>query len=125
MQKGGGGGGLVSEHLPPGRRSDKDATNLDDVQRLVDRRLGVEREGGIDLGRHLAGDDLEDLLAELDEEVVEGRVDLLLERAALRLGLRNRRVQERGVLGLLGRREDQGRVGRGILRLVLADGCAV
>jgi hypothetical protein len=32
-------------------------------------------------------------------------------------------VDQLGVFGLLGSREDQGRVGGGILRLVLADGC--
>jgi hypothetical protein len=39
---------------------------LDEVQGLVDRLLGAEGEGGIDFGRDLAGDDLENLLAKLD-----------------------------------------------------------
>src|SRR5207253_1263662 len=85
--------------------------------------LGAERESGIDLGRDLAGNDLKDLLAELDEQVVERPVDLLLQRPTLRLGLGNGGVQERGILGLLGGGEDQGGVGGGILGLVLADGC--
>jgi hypothetical protein len=93
------------------------------VERLVDRRLCAEGESGVDLGGDLAGDDLEDLGAELDQEVVEGRVDLLVDRAALLLGPGNGGVQERGILGLLGRGEDQGRVGGGVLGLVLADGC--
>lgn len=95
------------------------------MEGLVDRGLCAERESGIDLGGDLAGDDLEDLLAELDEEVVKSRVDLLGDGTALRLGLGDRSVEERGVLGLLGRGEDQGRVGGGILRLVLADGCRI
>jgi hypothetical protein len=93
------------------------------VERLVDRGLCAERESGVDLGGDLAGDDLEDLLAELDEEVVQRGVDLLGERAALSLGRGHGGVQQRSVLGLLGRREDQRGVGGGILRLVLADGC--
>jgi hypothetical protein len=55
--------------------------------------------------------------------VVDGGVDLLGNRAALRLGLRNCRIQQRRILGLLRRRENQGGVGGGILGLVLANGC--
>lgn len=95
------------------------------MERLVNRGLCAERESGIDLSGDLAGDDLEDLLAELDEEVVESRVHLLGDGTTLGLGLGDRSVKERGVLGLLGRGEDQGRVGGGILRLVLADGCGI
>lgn len=51
---------------------------LDDVKGLVDGSLGVEGEPGINLSGDLAGDDLEDLLAELNEKVVEGSVDLLI-----------------------------------------------
>jgi hypothetical protein len=93
------------------------------VEGLVDRGLCAERESGIDLSGDLAGDDLEDLLAELDEEVVKSRVDLLVDGATLGLGLGDRSVEEGSVLGLLRRGEDQGGVGGGILRLVLADGC--
>ena len=57
------------------------------MKRLGDGRLGVERERGIDLGGDLAGDDLEDLGAELDEEVVQGSIDLLVDGATLGLGL--------------------------------------
>ncbi len=60
---------------------------VNNVKRLRDGGLGVERESGIDLGGDLAGDDLEDLLAELDEEVVQGGVDLGVDGAALGLGL--------------------------------------
>lgn len=56
---------------------------LDDVQGLVDRGLGVEGEAGVDLSRDLAGDDVEDLLAELDQQAVEGGIDLLIEGLAL------------------------------------------
>jgi hypothetical protein len=38
------------------------------VQGLVNGSLGVEREAGINLSGDLAGDDLENLLAELDQK---------------------------------------------------------
>lgn len=89
---------------------------------LVDGALGVEGERGIDLSRDLAGDDLENLLAELDEEAVEGGIDLGVDVATLALAVLNGGVDQLGVLGLLGSGQDQGRVGGGILGLVLADG---
>lgn len=97
-------------------------TNLNNTQSLVNGGLCAEGENGVDLGGDLAGNDLKNLLAELDEEVVQGRVNLLVEGAALRLGLGNGSVEQRSVLGLLGGGEDQGRVGGGILRLVFANG---
>jgi hypothetical protein len=102
------------------------ATYIDDVEGLFDRSLGVKGEGGVDLGRDLAGDDLEDLLAELDEEVIERGLDLLVKRASLlALDVGNGGIQHSGVLGLLGGRENEGGVGGGILGLVLANGCSV
>lgn len=95
------------------------------MQSLVDRGLGVEGEAGIDLGGHLAGDDLEDLLAELDQETVESRVDLFIEGLALGLAVFDGGVDEGRVLGLLGGGQDQGGIGGGILGLVLADGWMV
>ena len=100
-------------------------TYIDDVESLVDRGLGVERESSIDLGGDLAGDDLQDLGAELNEEVVESRFDLGIEVTTLRLGLSNGVVDQGRILGLLGSGEDEGGVGGGILRLVLANGCEV
>lgn len=97
---------------------------LDDLEGLVDGGLGVEGQVGVDLGGDLAGDDLEDLGAELDQEAVESKLDLLLGRAALSLGVRDGLVDQGGVLGLLGGGEDEGGVGRRILGLVLADGWA-
>ena len=40
---------------------------LDDVKCFIDRSFGVKRESGIDFGGHLAGNNLEDLLAKLDQ----------------------------------------------------------
>ena len=89
---------------------------------LVNRGLGVERETSIDLSGDLAGDDIKDLLAELNEETVQGGVDLLVKSDALLLAGSDGGVDEAGVLGLLGGSEDQRGVGGGILRLVLVDG---
>lgn len=92
------------------------------MQGLVNGGLGVEGEAGIDLGGDLAGDDLEDLLAELDQQLVEGGVHLCVEVAAGLLGGLDGLVNQLRVLGLLGGGEDERRVGGGILRLVFADG---
>ena len=89
---------------------------------LVNRGLGVERETSIDLSGDLAGDDIKDLLAELNEETVQGGVDLLVKSDALLLAGSDGGVDEAGVLGLLGGSQDQRVVGGGILRLVLVDG---
>lgn len=94
------------------------------MQGLVDTGLGVKGETGVDLSGDLAGDNLQDLLAELDQETVEGSIDLGVDVLArlLRLGVCDSLVDELGVLGLLGCGEDEGRVCGGILRLVLGDG---
>lgn len=55
------------------------STHVNDVESLLDRGLGVERETGIDLSGDLAGDNLENLLAELHQEVVEGGIDLVID----------------------------------------------
>lgn len=62
-------------------------THLDNVQGLVNAGLGVERETGIDLGGDLAGNDLQDLLAELNQETVEGSIDLGVDVLTGLLGL--------------------------------------
>lgn len=92
------------------------------MQGLVDGGLGIEGEASVDLSGHLAGDDLEDLLAESDEETIQGGVDLLIERLALLLAVLNGGVDKVSIFGLLGGSQDQGWVGGGILGLVLADG---
>lgn len=92
------------------------------MQSLVHGGLGVEGEPSVNLGGNLAWDDVEDLLAELDEQVVEGGIDLLVEVLAVVLAVGDRGVDELGVLRLLGGSEDQRWVGGGILGLVLVDG---
>jgi hypothetical protein len=98
---------------------------INDAEGLVDGGLGAEGEAGVDLSGDLAGNDLQNLLAELDKETVESGINLGVDIAALVLGVLNSDVDELGVLGLLGGGEDQGRVGGGILGLVLGDGCSI
>lgn len=50
---------------------------------LVDGGLGIEREASVNLSGDLAGDDLEDLLAELNKETVQSGVNLLIDGLAL------------------------------------------
>ena len=97
-------------------------TYVDNAESLLDGDLLVEGEAGVNLSGDLAGNDLQDLATELDEEVVEGDVDLLVGVLAVLHTVCDSIVNELGVLGLLGSGEDEGGVGGGILRLVLANG---
>jgi hypothetical protein len=99
------------------------STYLDDLKGLVDGSLGVKGQAGVDLSGDLAGNDLENLLAELDKETVQGGVNLSVDGATLLLAVGHGSVDKFGILGLLRRSQDQGGVGGGILGLVLADGC--
>ncbi len=94
---------------------------LDNLEGLVHGRSGVEGQASVDLGGDLAGDDLEDLSAELDEQAVEGKLGLLIDGATLGLGVGNGLVDQGSILGLLGGGEDEGGVRRGILGLVGGD----
>lgn len=87
--------------------------------------LLVEAEPGVDLGGDSAGDDLEDLATEEDEELVDGGLDLCLEAAALAASEGNGGVDETLVLLHPGRGEDEAGVGGGVLRLELLHGLEV
>lgn len=93
------------------------------MQGLVDGGLGVEGESGVNFGGDLAGDNGENLLAELDQQAVESSVDLVVEVTALALGVVDGDIYQLGVLGLLGGSQNERGVGGGILRLVLGNGC--
>jgi hypothetical protein len=101
------------------------STYVNDVESLCDGGLCVEREAGVNLSGDLAGNNLEDLATELNEETVKGSINLVILVLAVLLSVLNGIVNELGVLGLLCGGEDQGRVGGGILRLVLVDGSKV
>lgn len=55
---------------------EQETTHFNNVQGLVNAGLGVERETGIDLSGDLAGNNLQDLLAKLNQETVKGSIDL-------------------------------------------------
>lgn len=97
-------------------------THLDDVQGLVNGALGGERVVSVNLGGDTSWDDGEDLLSKLDEETVESGIDLVVDiRSTVLLSVSDGNVDKLGVLRLLGRSEDQGGVGGGILGLVLGN----
>ena len=93
----------------------------DQPARLLDRRLGVEREPGVDLGRDAAGDDLEDLLAEGDEQAIDAGLDLRVVIVALGLGRADDLLEQPAVSRHLRRLQQERRVRRGIAGLVLGD----
>jgi len=86
-------GGL--DTLPGGSDLDEDTLALDaeglvegdKVLGLLNGGLLVERETGVDLSRDTAGDDLEDLGTESNEETVSGKVELLGLVRSLLLGV--------------------------------------
>lgn len=96
--------------------------NLDDVQGLVDAGLGVEGDAGVDLSRNPAGDDLKDLTAELNEQVFESGIRLLVDSLAILLARGDGRFDQAGVFRHLGSGQNQGRVGSGIMGLILGEG---
>jgi len=102
-------------------------THLDDTEGLLDTGLSVEGESGVNLGGDLARDNLENLLAELDEEGIKNSINLVVDALAVRvlLAVGDGVVNELGIVGLLGGSQDQGRVGGSILRLVLVNGSKV
>jgi len=104
-----------------------DVTHLDDTEGLLDTGLSVEGESGVNLGGDLAGNNLEDLLAELDEESIKDSIDLVVDALAIGvlLAVGDSVVNKLGILGLLRGCQDQGRVGGGILGLVLVNGSKV
>lgn len=57
------------------------------MEGLIHTSLDIKREAGIDLSRDLTRNDLEDLLAELNQETVQGGIDLGVNVLASLLGL--------------------------------------
>ncbi len=119
--------------LPGGGDLDQDTifgdadglVELDDVESLVHGSLGVEGKASVDLGGNPAWDDLEDLLAELNEKAVESGINLVVDGSAVLLAVLDGDINEWSILLLLGGGEDEGWVGGGVLWLVLGDGCKV
>lgn len=94
------------------------------MEGLVNTSLGIEGEASINLGGDLAGDNLEDLLAEFNQEIVQGSIDLGVKALTglLCFCVRDSIVDELSSFRLLGGRQDDGGVCGGILRLVLCNG---
>lgn len=92
------------------------------MQSLLNRSRSVKREPRINLSRNLARNNLQYFLAKLHEQAVKSGINLLVDGLALLLAGRDGSVNQTGVFRLLGGSQDQGRVGSGILGLVLADG---
>lgn len=111
---------VVSTHLNEEICSGTSYVN--DVKGLSDGAVNVKGEASVDLGRDAAGNNGENLLAKLDEESVEGGVDLVILVLAVLLAVFDGEVDELCVLLLLGGSEDEGGVGGGVLRLVLGNG---
>lgn len=93
------------------------------MQGLVNGGLCVEGEAGIDLSRDLAGDNLKNLPAELNEKSVKGILDLVVKVATLLLGEVDGGIDQLSIIGLLRGGKDEGRVGGSILGLVLSNAC--
>ena len=93
----------------------------DQPARLVDRRLSVEGEPGVDLGRDAAGDDLEDLLAEGDEQAIDAGLDLCVVVVAFGLGRADDLLEQPAVSRHLRRLQQERGVRRGVAGLVLGD----
>src|SRR5262249_41733557 len=74
---------------------------------------------GVDLGRDSAGDDLQNLLAEGDEQPVDARLDLGRGIARLRQGGVQRLLEQLPVGRHLGRLQEQRWIRGGIPRLVV------
>ena len=90
---------------------------------LISRGLGhrgfaVERQPGIDFGRNTAGHDLENLLAEIDEQPIDQRSEFLLLSAFVVVRRLDRFVDQSLILRHLGRLINQRRIRRRIARRV-------
>ena len=107
------GGGDLDQH--PLARDARGLVQRDQAVRTRDRGGSVEAQARVDLGRDAARHHLQDLQAEAHQHLVD---DLVERAAAVR---RHRLGQQRRVLGLLHRLQDQRRIGRRILRRELGE----
>ena len=94
----------------------------DELARLGDRPVGVEAQAGVDLGGDAAGNDLEDLAAEEDEELIDELPrHFFVPTAALESELGGL-FDQVPVSGHLGGVKEQRRIGGGVLRPVPGNG---
>ncbi len=109
-------------HFVPGIAQRFYQIQLDQPMGLRQGGLGIEAQPGVHLGRDAAGDDLEDLTAELNEQVFESCIRLLVDSLAILLARGDGRIDQADVFWLLGSGQNQGRVGSGIMGLIFAEG---
>lgn len=76
-------------------------THIDNVQCLINAGLDVEAEAGIHLSRHLAWHNLQDLAAELHEQRIQSRINLLVDVLAVLLAISDSIVNQLCIFGLL------------------------
>ncbi len=93
----------------------------DQLPRLGDAAVRIEAQARVNLRRHTARDDVQNLSAEGHRELIHERFDTRPLVAGDTLGRRARGLDERPVLGLLSGLQQQRRVGGRVLRLVLGD----
>ena len=94
----------------------------DQLAGLGEGGLGIEAQAGIHFGGDAAGNDLEDLAAEADEQLVHEGFGLRFGIPALLVGVVERIHHQVLVLRPLRRAEQQRRIGGCILRLEARDG---
>jgi hypothetical protein len=122
-----------ADALPGAGEFDQDALRADprfpvhanQLSRLGQAALEVKAQARIDLAGNPAGDDLEDLAAEVDQQPVHElrRAGFLV--AGVVHGVKQGIVRQMFVLRLLGCLIEQRRIGRCVLRLVAGDGFEV
>ena len=89
----------------------------DQLARLGDGAGGVEAQSRIDFRRDAAGHDLQDLAAEVDGQAIHERFGARRFRdAGSAIGIGERGFDQRPILRLLRRLQQQRRVGGGVLR---------
>ena len=113
----------LHEHAVRGHASRR--VEGDDLARLPHRGHGIETVTGVDFGRHAARHDPQDLAAEGHGQSVHEGLGARRPGESRRRGRRQRAVDQVPVLRLLGRLQQQRRIGRRILRAVLTDGVDV
>ena len=94
---------------------------LDQLPRFVDRPLDIVRQSRVGFGRNTSGHNLENIGAELDEQVIADVFDLCLAAQARVLPILQNFVQQMSVLLLLSGGINQARVRRRVLRLEILD----
>jgi hypothetical protein len=117
------GGGDLDQHALAIRASS--FVEADDLAGLVEGGLGVKGETSVHFGADAAWDDLEDLLAKVNEDAVDHGIHQSIAGEAAALHVGHAFVDEAAILGLLCSSQNQRGVGGGVLGLVSLHGLEV